>query len=1154
MMGKIDKLGYACPSRLEFAQGAPRAIRWLSTVCFGVALLAGSSEAGATAPKSVAKAKVTGKALEHAELKHLRIAEGEDGSTVLRISGVDKPSFNVYRVSEPDRVVLEVAGALRGQLVPRVDVDNWLVGRISVRDREREGHSTVQLDIELERDASYIVVPSQNELVVTLTPRATPSAAYLAARKSGDRHALAKARKRGYGAAPKASAAAHAAAQQAAERAARDRLAAEHVLERARRTAASSEAAQVAAAERLESAQTVLDQTRAELAQVQAAKKQAQSDLRALQKRSKAAKRPSAATLDGWKAELAAARRQRDEAAARANKMQQDYEKAQAERTRLQNLIAAEKRRRGQLDSAVAGKGREIDQLRQRIANKERDVQQLAKRPTREVVKKEEQEVARVKAARFALEEDLRRLETRESESQAQIAALKNKLARSSGTSARTAAGLQKQLAAKQAQLTRVAREIAGRRADLTGLDEKLAIQRSQLKELVAANRAMRARHSQFELERAQAKRKAKAQLQKARKALATLENSIASETQRLATLEKQIEKARRRLDHRLRDDSPGAEQVVAKTETAAPSRGAVPLRDIRFETTRSGHRLVLDVPEDVTWNTHALTPTTIQLTMPKVLVAEAFRQRKDLREYDGPIESVTTFQDGESARIVVATREGAKGRLERSERGLVWNFELDAPAEVTADRAPHALRVPSGEVAGFVGKTPTAAMRMAARRGGGKRWRGDRIDIELHEAPIKDVLLLFSDIGRVNIIAGTSVAGVVSMKLSSVPWDQALDIILRALSLGMVQEGNVIRVATVGELEEERVKAIERANAQVQLKPLRTRLVPLSYATVDEMLAKVQSVLSARGTVTPDSRTNTLIIMDVAENIALAEELIGQLDSQTPQVLIEARIVEARTSWLRQLGIQWGFDYRASAGTGNPTGLIFPNSIGVGGGSTGSESNTQGLILGHAVGNPNYAVDLPAPAGPGSGGSVGFSFGSIAGNLNTNLRLSAAEDEGEVRLISAPKVVTMDNTLAEIEQGVQIPISQVSSEGVNTRYVNATLALRVTPHVTNEGSVVLEVEVQKNEADFINTGARGDPTILTKQARSRMLIIDGDTAVIGGIYTRNQSTNRKKVPWVADIPIIGWFFKNRSEVDTRTELLIFLTPKIINRSSSIGG
>nr|WP_255216875.1 secretin N-terminal domain-containing protein [Pseudenhygromyxa sp. WMMC2535] len=205
-----------------------------------------------------------------------------------------------------------------------------------------------------------------------------------------------------------------------------------------------------------------------------------------------------------------------------------------------------------------------------------------------------------------------------------------------------------------------------------------------------------------------------------------------------------------------------------------------------------------------------------------------------------------------------------------------------------------------------------------------------------------------------------------------------------------------------------------------------------MSYADVGDMLPKVQSVLSSRGSVTPDTRTNTLIVMDVAENIALAESLVRQLDSQTPQVLIEARIVEARTNWLRQLGIQWGFDFTASPGTGNPTGLLlFPNSIGVGGGSGSNQSPTNGLILPGSAANPNYAVDLRLRSRPATGGAIGFSFGSLSGNLNTNLPLSAAEDEGEVRIISAPKIVTLDNTEADIQQqGVQIPISQVSAQG----------------------------------------------------------------------------------------------------------------------------
>jgi type IV pilus assembly protein PilQ len=556
-------------------------------------------------------------------------------------------------------------------------------------------------------------------------------------------------------------------------------------------------------------------------------------------------------------------------------------------------------------------------------------------------------------------------------------------------------------------------------------------------------------------------------------------------------------------------------------------------------------------------------------LQLDNVELARKLERSLDASSYDGPIKLITSFAEGDGAKVVVSTREATKARLEEKPGKLVWHFPR------TSVGKGDVVSMAGSKVGGYASAprpaaTTTAAATAAAAaapasvedqadvqpsgRSSRTRWRGERIDIELQDAPIKDVLLLFSDIGRVNIIAGRNVEGNVTMKLTSVPWDQALDIILRSLTLGSQRDGNVIRVATLEDLEAERRAAIERANAQVQLKPLETRLRPVSYATVDEMIPKVQSVLSPRGSVTPDSRTNTLIIMDVAENIALAEQLIANLDTQTPQVLIEARIVEARTTFTRQLGIQWGFDYIASPGTGNPTGILFPNSVGVGGGATGTPVERRGLILPGAAASPNYAVDLPAPVGTGSGGALGFSFGSISGNLNTNLRLSAAESTGEVRIISAPKVVTLDNSEAQIEQGVQIPISQVSAQGVNTRFVNASLSLRVTPHVTNEGAVLLDVQVQKNEADFVNRGARGDPTILTKQARSRMLVNDADTAVIGGIYTRTKAVNFTKVPWLADIPIIGWFFKSKSEADTRSEVLIFLTPKIVNRASSIGG
>jgi type IV pilus assembly protein PilQ len=301
---------------------------------------------------------------------------------------------------------------------------------------------------------------------------------------------------------------------------------------------------------------------------------------------------------------------------------------------------------------------------------------------------------------------------------------------------------------------------------------------------------------------------------------------------------------------------------------------------------------------------------------------------------------------------------------------------------------------------------------------------------------------------------------------------------------------------------------------------------------------------------VSVDPRTNQLIVTDVHENISLAEDLVNHLDTQTPQVLIEARIVEATTNFTRDIGIQWGGNTLNSAATGNPTGIAFPSTVGAAGGAVDSVTNANGLQLGASgAASPNYVVNMPAAVGTGSGGALGVTLGSLNGAVNINLRLSSLENTGNVRIVSAPKVMTLDNIEASISQGTSIPISVVSAAGANTVFVDAQLNLTVKPHVTNESSILMNVHITRNEPDFVNVGARGDPTILKREAKTQMLVRDGDTAVIGGIYTRNTGLSYTKVPWFADIPVIGWLFKNRRENDDRTELLIFITPRIVNRS-----
>jgi type IV pilus assembly protein PilQ len=296
------------------------------------------------------------------------------------------------------------------------------------------------------------------------------------------------------------------------------------------------------------------------------------------------------------------------------------------------------------------------------------------------------------------------------------------------------------------------------------------------------------------------------------------------------------------------------------------------------------------------------------------------------------------------------------------------------------------------------------------------------------------------------------------------------------------------------------------------------------------------------------DLRTNSLVVKDTEEHVAAVEEMVRKLDAQTPQVLIEARVVEASSTFQRDIGVQWGGNMARSSVFGNETGLSFPSVVGVAGGADGNAPDTHGV----GINIPNYAVNLPAAVGAGSGGALGLTLGSLGGSANLNLRLSAAEQEGIVKVVSSPKVLTLNNTTATIKQGIQIPISVVSAQGVQTRFFNADLKLQATPHITQDGNVKMVVQITKNEPDFSNRAADGNPTIASREASTDLLLGDGETTVIGGIYQRTTSTGTKKVPFFGDIPLLGVLFRNRSEVDKRSELLIFITPRIVNRAASM--
>jgi type IV pilus assembly protein PilQ len=585
-----------------------------------------------------------------------------------------------------------------------------------------------------------------------------------------------------------------------------------------------------------------------------------------------------------------------------------------------------------------------------------------------------------------------------------------------------------------------------------------------------------------------------------------------------------------------------------------------IKLTSIDSEASRSGedetHLRVRLAPEDADVklpvpylnDDEALSP---YLILRGVRVPERLERRLDSRELSGPLRFMSILRAHPSepnAQLIaelkrdaaynVHYREGQDGEVL-----LEWVFSsVSQTHQQLAQSGSSNVGAGAPSFKGGGDRTPRAPTVRRRK----KRYLGKRIKINIKDADIHNVLRFLADCGQVNIVTSDQVEGSVTLMLNQVPWDQALDIILRSKGLDMVREGNIIRVAPREAIAAERKAELEKTQIKEQLKPIMIRLITVNHANGEDMVNQVKGVLSERGTVSFDVRTNTLIIKDIEEHIDAAEDLVKRLDTQTPQVLIEARIVEVNKVNEKELGIQWGGNFRGVVGTGNATGLAFPSSVGLTGAADDPQFRSPGVPA-----TPNFMINLPATVGVGTGGALGLSLGSVDGAFNLNVRLSAAASRGTVKIVSSPKITTLDNKQALISQGVSIPISQVSAQGVQTVFFDATLSLQVTPHVTQDGNIYLTLNAKNDTPDFQNVGSRGDPTILKKQASTQVLLQDGETTVIGGIYTSNGGYGTTEWPILSQIPIIGAFFRKESERSQRNELLIFITPRVINRLAS---
>lgn len=412
-----------------------------------------------------------------------------------------------------------------------------------------------------------------------------------------------------------------------------------------------------------------------------------------------------------------------------------------------------------------------------------------------------------------------------------------------------------------------------------------------------------------------------------------------------------------------------------------------------------------------------------------------------------------------------------------------------------------------------------------------------DRYSLELRDADIRDVLRAISQERGINLVIGEGVTGKVTLSFTSVTLADAMDAILKTGDWAKIEEEGITRIV--------------KSSIQDSSGDLVTRLLPIQYANAKDLQTGIKELLSKKGSATFDERTNTLIVRDISSSVEWITALVKQLDSRTPQVMIEARIVEASTTFTREIGVQWGGAYTTQSGSRTTT---------FHGGATkrlSTDTFAQPLTGDIGLSGGPFAVNLPAAVGRGHGGALGISFGNIADTVRLDLQLSALEDSGKGRILSTPRVLTLDNKEAKISSGTEIliPTTTIVTAGTTTgggsvnaptgvQTINAKLELAVTPHVTPNREIVMYVKADKKDPDYTRQ-VQQIPPLNSRTAETHLLVKNGETIVIGGIVTNSTSFAENGVPWLSKIPVLGWFFKKQATVKNQNELLVFITPTI---------
>jgi type IV pilus assembly protein PilQ len=567
--------------------------------------------------------------------------------------------------------------------------------------------------------------------------------------------------------------------------------------------------------------------------------------------------------------------------------------------------------------------------------------------------------------------------------------------------------------------------------------------------------------------------------------------------------------------------------QAVSPVVTPAPvfaesrNRDTLPIKDLDFRRGADGAgRVVVALPNNQVGVDVRTQGQTVVVEFLKSTLPEGLRRRLDVSDFGTPVQTVTTFQTGDRVRMVIEP----SGQWEHSAYQSDDQFVLEIKPRK---------------------EDPTKLTQ-------GPGYNGQKLSLNFQNIEVRSLLQVIADFTNFNIITSDSVTGAVTLRLQDVPWDQALDIILQAKGLGMRKTGNVLWIAPRDEINAKEKLELESIAALQNLEPLRTQSFQMNYTKASEIAASLTAtgtgnatnsarILSSRGSVIFETRTNQLFVTDIPSKLEQVQQLIAKLDIPVRQVLIEARIVEATDTFGKSLGVKLG-------GGVNPPGGVKVFSQG------GSALNTtfgSSYVEGAAQTTSGNFVNLPAIGQNGySPASLAVSIFNSAANRFLSLELSALEADGKGKVVSSPRVVTADQIKALIEQGTELPYQVATSSGATSiAFRKANLKLEVTPQITPEGNIILDLDVNK---DTVGQSTAAGFAINTKHIKTQVLVENGGTVVIGGIFELTENDSETKVPLLGDLPAVGNLFKTRSRTANKQEMLVFITPKMIADKAAV--